>query len=713
MTYHTQIIELNNLEKADNLDSIELDNIEFDQTQMASPQETIPGDDFPLPGRRFPFSGRALPPQPAPTLRVIPAPSSTARPIDASYAPPVAEEPTHAVIKYVADHRHDPLFFEVLQRMQHGDWPQALLLLNVLKTKYPKATEFDFLIQNAMLKVDLESAWSSKVKGRRTDFAPLQMLARLVPILVVGLLIIGGALYYGYAQRIRAATLEQQTLQEQAESAMQAGSYAEAIELFNQFLAINPADNSIVQAIAEAQQKLNLQSQYNAGLDAMKANNTSQALQYFTEIERQTPGYLDVKALIAELTTVANVEQLFIAAENAYQAQQWQDAAQQYENLRQIQSSYQADVVTAHLFDAYLRTGQQIVALNPVDPANVEATDPSVAQEFFRKALKLKPGEPTAQTEGNLLNNYLTGVRLIQSGDLEQAVINVQALYQQRPQYLGGYMAEQLYQAYLQLGQQEQQAGNLWRASSLYSAAWNVQVRDNSESQRLLNDVTLALTPTPTSTPTPEPEPVVYAPPAPEPTATPAMLSIADFKGWILFRTDREGGLYIMQADGSGRQLAPLDAFNQVEQLYDKEEWSPDGKSRIYVAASETKGANLFNIRLDLPENSERVFGFTDMAGDEYDPVWSPDNRLIAFVANSTGNDEIWSMNISGGDQRQLTYNGWEWDKHPSWSPDGQKLTFYSNRSGKRQIWVMNADGSAQIQIGNGEYDEWDPIWIK
>ena len=134
--------------------------------------------------------------------------------------------------------------------MQHGDWPQALLLLNVLKTIYPKATEFDFLIQNAMLKVDLESAWSSKVKGRRTDFAPLQMLARLVPILVVGLLIIGGALYYGYAQRIRAATLEQQTLQEQAESAMQAGSYAEAIELFNQFLAINPADNSIAQAIA-------------------------------------------------------------------------------------------------------------------------------------------------------------------------------------------------------------------------------------------------------------------------------------------------------------------------------------------------------------------------------------------------------------------------------------------------------------------------------
>jgi len=708
MTHHTQIIELDRHDGVDPLDSIDLD-----LSEMAGQTEAIDAGDFPLPGQRFPFSGRALPFQRANNFRVVEATAPTARPIETIDTQEVVEAPTHAVIKYTADYRQDPLFFEVLQRMQHGNWPQTLVLLNVLKTKYPTAAEFDFLIQNAMLKVDLDNTWSAKVKGRRTDFAPLQMLARLLPILLVGLLIIGGILYYGYAQRIRSATLEQQTLLEQAESALQSGSYAEAIDLFNQFLAVNPTDNSAIQAIAEAQQKLTLQSQYNAGLAAMQANDTGLALQYFIEIERQAPSYLDVKALIAELTTVANVEQLFMTAESAYREQQWQDAASQYENLRQIQSSYQTDVVTAHLFDAYLRTGQQIVALNPTDPANVDVADPNRAAEYFRKALKLKPGEPTAQAEGTQLNHYLAGVRLIQAADLEQAVMTLQSLYQQRPQYLGGYMAEQLYQAYLQLGQQEQQAGNLWRASSLYSAAWNLQVRDNSESQRLLNDVTLALTPTPTATSTPEPEPVVYIPPAPEPTATPAMISLADFKGWILFRTDREGGLYIMQADGSGRQLAPMDAFNQVEQLYDKEEWSPDAKSRIYVAASETKGANLFNMRLDLPENSERVFGFTDMAGDEYDPVWSPDNRLIAFVANSTGNDEIWSMNISGGDQRQLTFNTWEWDKHPSWSPDGQKLAFYSNRSGKRQIWVMNADGSAQTQIGNGEYDEWDPIWIK
>jgi TolB protein len=103
----------------------------------------------------------------------------------------------------------------------------------------------------------------------------------------------------------------------------------------------------------------------------------------------------------------------------------------------------------------------------------------------------------------------------------------------------------------------------------------------------------------------------------------------------------------------------------------------------------------------------------TDYVGTEYDPVWSPDGQSIVFVSNHTGNDEIWSMNQDGGNQRQLTYNDWPWDKHPSFSPDGKQIVFYSNRSGNRQIWVMNSDGSNQVNISSNSADEWEPSWIR
>ena len=97
-----------------------------------------------------------------------------------------------------------------------------------------------------------------------------------------------------------------------------------------------------------------------------------------------------------------------------------------------------------------------------------------------------------------------------------------------------------------------------------------------------------------------------------------------------------------------------------------------------------------------------------------YDPAWSPRGDRIAFVSTHTGNDEIYTIDPEGEGQAQLTYNQWEWDKHPSWSPDGTQIVFYSNRdTGRRQIWIMNADGSNQRNLSQNEFEEWDPVWVR
>ncbi len=63
-----------------------------------------------------------------------------------------------------------------------------------------------------------------------------------------------------------------------------------------------------------------------------------------------------------------------------------------------------------------------------------------------------------------------------------------------------------------------------------------------------------------------------------------------------------------------------------------------------------------------------------------------------------SGNDEIWSINTDGTEQRQLTSDPAE-DAAPLVSPDNKLVYFVSNRTGKAQIWKMNIDGSNQVQV--------------
>jgi Tol biopolymer transport system component len=100
-------------------------------------------------------------------------------------------------------------------------------------------------------------------------------------------------------------------------------------------------------------------------------------------------------------------------------------------------------------------------------------------------------------------------------------------------------------------------------------------------------------------------------------------------------------------------------------------------------------------------------------AGIAYDPVWSPTSERIALVSDDSGNDEIWVINRDGSGALQLTWNNWEWDKHPSWSPDGSKIVFWSNRTGIFQIWVMDADGGNLYSLSRTGFNDWDPVWFK
>ncbi len=233
---------------------------------------------------------------------------------------------------------------------------------------------------------------------------------------------------------------------------------------------------------------------------------------------------------------------------------------------------------------------------------------------------------------------------------------------------------------------------------------------------------TRTTTPTRTVTPTfvPTSTPLVYRPPEPvkEPDCTPPEQR-ADLRGKIIFVTDREStaawvhdSYFMMDEDGKNQK--PLSASARCSQLvfaYFEQRLAitSDGKWQLTVEDS-GQGTSIF-LRDAAGVLARRV---TTLDKINYSPAWAPDQSRLAFVSEIDMNDEIYTVTVDGTKTRRLTFNTWEWDKHPSWSPDGKFIVFWSNRETMRkQIWVMRSDdGGGARNISNSSSNDWDPIWV-
>lgn len=72
----------------------------------------------------------------------------------------------------------------------------------------------------------------------------------------------------------------------------------------------------------------------------------------------------------------------------------------------------------------------------------------------------------------------------------------------------------------------------------------------------------------------------------------------------------------------------------------------------------------------------------------------SPDGRTIVFDLLG----DLYSLPIDGGKATRLT-SGQEFDSQPRYSPDGRLIAFVSDRDGAENIWAVTSDGSAMRRI--------------
>jgi len=167
---------------------------------------------------------------------------------------------------------------------------------------------------------------------------------------------------------------------------------------------------------------------------------------------------------------------------------------------------------------------------------------------------------------------------------------------------------------------------------------------------------------------------------------------------------ERDRDIWIMDRDGSNLKRLTSSSADDFDPVF-----SPDGKKIAYV--SEENGSE--DIWIMNADGTNKMY-LTSDKGKERDPAWSPDGKMIAYAHlpfEKGGNFDIWVINVDGTGARRLTTSSAN-EAAPSWHPDGQHIAYHSDEGGNLDIYVIDIKGNSPPQkIIGTKMQESRPAW--
>lgn len=131
--------------------------------------------------------------------------------------------------------------------------------------------------------------------------------------------------------------------------------------------------------------------------------------------------------------------------------------------------------------------------------------------------------------------------------------------------------------------------------------------------------------------------------------------------------------------------------------------WSPDGST--IATSAETPGTGGHPARIILFDVASHEFELlaNDLPGLQHAPTWSPDGEQLAFSSNAVGGFDLWSVDISTREPRQLTTED-HGALNPAWAPDGSELVFVSRTDGGgTNVRSVSSSGGPSTEILSGD----------
>jgi len=141
----------------------------------------------------------------------------------------------------------------------------------------------------------------------------------------------------------------------------------------------------------------------------------------------------------------------------------------------------------------------------------------------------------------------------------------------------------------------------------------------------------------------------------------------------------------------------PLKSERTIEFTTDEGTWisldvSPDGKTLVFELLGD-----LYTLAI---EGGEAKLISGGMAFDSQ-PKFSPDGKLIAFLSDREGSDNLWISKPDGADPKQLSREQRAGFLSPSWSPEGDYVLVSRNQGGfgAYELWMYHVKGGSGLQV--------------
>jgi Tol biopolymer transport system component len=171
---------------------------------------------------------------------------------------------------------------------------------------------------------------------------------------------------------------------------------------------------------------------------------------------------------------------------------------------------------------------------------------------------------------------------------------------------------------------------------------------------------------------------------------------------WIAFLSDRGGQTDLWVVPAAGGNAVRVTNDRSVE---GNPRWTPDGRSLTYTRTQTDVELGL------LPADGGA--GRTLLSWPGYGigtASLSPDGGTVLFSSDRSGNSDIWSVSVSGGEPSPFAASPLA-DDNPLYSPDGSQVLFRSDRAGSSDLWVVPATGGEPRRLTEGPGNDSEAAW--
>lgn len=129
--------------------------------------------------------------------------------------------------------------------------------------------------------------------------------------------------------------------------------------------------------------------------------------------------------------------------------------------------------------------------------------------------------------------------------------------------------------------------------------------------------------------------------------------------------------------------------------------------SRLAFAAYRNSQWDLYSV----DETGGDLRQLTDDSYEDRDPSYAPDGTKLAFASRRDRNWDLYILDLVTGQETRLT-DHLAYDGAPAWKPDGTQVAFESFRAGNLDVWVIDLDTGALMNLtSDSPSGDFAPAW--